>query len=228
MRGLAVERVHLWLMIVLTFTTGINDAIGYLGLHKVFTGNMTGNVVVLGMALVGGTSLPVAGPLLALLGFMAGAAVGGRLLRRTSVPWSATVTLIFGFVAVVMLVLGVVLLVVGDHPGRPEPFTTAAAVAMGAQAAAARHIAVKDVTTVVVTSTITGLAADSWFGSGRAAWRGAGTARRLVAVVAILLGALVGAFAWKWHLAAGLLLAGVVIAGVTATGELHRRAQAQA
>jgi len=72
------ERLHLALMLTLTFTTGINDAVGYLGLDKVFTGNMTGNVVVLGMGLVRGTDLPVLGPALALLGFMAGAAAGGR------------------------------------------------------------------------------------------------------------------------------------------------------
>ena len=38
----ATERLHLALMLTLTFTTGINDAVGYLGLDKVVTGNMTG------------------------------------------------------------------------------------------------------------------------------------------------------------------------------------------
>jgi hypothetical protein len=38
-------------MLALTFTTGIVDAVGYLGLDRVFTANMTGNVVILGMAL---------------------------------------------------------------------------------------------------------------------------------------------------------------------------------
>ena len=35
------------LMLALTFSTGIVDAVGYLGLDRVFTGNMTGNVVIL-------------------------------------------------------------------------------------------------------------------------------------------------------------------------------------
>ena len=43
-------RVHLVLMLALTFATGVIDAVGYLGLDRVFTGNMTGNVVILGMA----------------------------------------------------------------------------------------------------------------------------------------------------------------------------------
>jgi Protein of unknown function (DUF1275) len=46
-------------LIVLTFTTGLVDAVSYLGLGHVFTANMTGNVVLLGFGLAGGTGLPV-------------------------------------------------------------------------------------------------------------------------------------------------------------------------
>jgi uncharacterized membrane protein YoaK (UPF0700 family) len=95
--------------------------------------------------------------------------------------------------------------------------TTGAAVAMGLQAATARHVAVQDVTTVVVTSTITGLAADSVLGGGS----GVRSARRFLAVALILVGATVGALLLKVHLGAGLLLAGVVIAVVTVVGSMH-------
>src|SRR6478752_3952413 len=98
-----LERMHLWLMLVLTFTTGIVDAVGYLGLDKVFTGNMTGNVVILGMALVGADGLPILGPALALVGFMAGAALGGRVLRRAGGTWTPLTTLLFAGVGLVML-----------------------------------------------------------------------------------------------------------------------------
>ncbi len=218
------ERMHLWLMLVLTFTTGINDAVGYLGLDKVFTGNMTGNVVILGMALVGAEGLPVLGPALALVGFMVGAAIGGRTLRWATVAWTGAITVLFAAVAVVMLALAGVLFAVGDEPssGVMITVTTLAALAMGIQAAAARHVAVKDVTTVVVTSTITGLAADSVLGSGK---RG-GNVRRFLAVALILLGAAAGAALLELHLAAGLLAAGLVIGLATAVGEWHRRAVA--
>ena len=43
-RGVASDRMHLALMLILTFSTGIVDAVGYLGLDRVFTGNMTGNL----------------------------------------------------------------------------------------------------------------------------------------------------------------------------------------
>ncbi|WP_035779148.1 YoaK family protein, partial [Arthrobacter sp. 35/47] len=76
------DRLHLTLMLILTFSTGVIDAVGYLGLDRVFTGNMTGNVVLLGMAVAGGDDLPVLRPALALLFFMVGAVLAGRLLRK--------------------------------------------------------------------------------------------------------------------------------------------------
>jgi uncharacterized membrane protein YoaK (UPF0700 family) len=217
------DRMHLVLMLVLTFGTGVVDAVGYLGLDRVFTGNMTGNVVILGMALVGGDGLPVLGPLLALVGFMAGAAAGGRTLRRAAGVWSGRTTMLFGTVGVVMLVLAVVLLVVGTSPPHAlqVTITTLLGAAMGVQAATARFVAVKDVTTVVVTSTITGLAADSVLGSGK----GGGSGRRALAVVLILLGAMAGAALLHWHLGAGLLLAAAVVLGATLAGALHARAR---
>jgi uncharacterized membrane protein YoaK (UPF0700 family) len=173
-------------MLVLTFGTGIVDAVGYLGLDRVFTGNMTGNVVILGMALVGGDGLPVVGPLIALGGFMAGAALGGRVLKRARAPWTGRTTVLLALVGVLVLGLAGALLLV-ENPSSAVLLTVTGLLggAMGLQAATARFIAVKDVTTVVVTSTITGLAADSVLGSGA----GGGTLRRASAVVVIVAGA---------------------------------------
>ena len=77
-------RLDLVLVLALTFTTGVVDAVGYLGLDNVFTANMTGNVIVLGMGLAGAPGLPVLGPAVALAGFVVGAALGGRLLRTAA------------------------------------------------------------------------------------------------------------------------------------------------
>lgn len=209
-------------MLALTFGTGIVDAVGYLGLDRVFTGNMTGNVVILGMALVGAEDLPVLGPVLALLGFMAGAALGGRVLRTAAGGWTRRTTWLFGSVGVVMVALAVVLFVVEGDLDEPLALTvtTLLGAAMGVQAAAARFIAVKDVTTVVVTSTITGLAADSVLGSGT----GGGSGRRAAAVVLILAGAATGAALLEWHLGAGLVVAGAIVLAAALVGALHARA----
>jgi uncharacterized membrane protein YoaK (UPF0700 family) len=216
------EPVHLALMLALTFSTGVVDAIGYLGLDRVFTGNMTGNVVILGMGLVGGNGLPVLGPLLALVGFLAGAAAVGRTLRRVTEPWSAATTGVLAVVGVVVLVLAGVLLGAPDEPGKALEITctTLLGLVMGMQAAAARVVAVKDITTVVVTSTLTGLAADSVLGAGTA--KGA-SRRRAAAVVLLIGGAAAGAGLLKIHDGAGLLLAGVVILAVAGVGALRGR-----
>src|SRR6186713_1255265 len=105
---------HLGLMLALTFTTGIVDAVGYLGLDRVFTGNMTGNVVILGMGLAGADGLPVVGPAIALLAFVGGAALAGRLARDSRVGWSATTSVLL---TVVTVVLGTTaaLAFAGDH-----------------------------------------------------------------------------------------------------------------
>ncbi|MEE6165227.1 MULTISPECIES: YoaK family protein [unclassified Mycolicibacterium] len=56
------SHVELGTTLALTFVTGIVDAVGYLGLDRVFTGNMTGNIVILGMGVAGADELPVLGP----------------------------------------------------------------------------------------------------------------------------------------------------------------------
>jgi uncharacterized membrane protein YoaK (UPF0700 family) len=66
-------------LLVLTFSTGLVDAVSYLGLGRVFTANMTGNVVLLGFGIAGSAGLPVIGPLVSLGAFLAGSVVGGVL-----------------------------------------------------------------------------------------------------------------------------------------------------
>src|SRR6266478_2240860 len=69
-------------LLALTFTTGLVDAVSYLGIGHVFTANMTGNIVFLGFGIAGGTGLPVVAPLVSLGAFLAGAGGGGMLASR--------------------------------------------------------------------------------------------------------------------------------------------------
>ncbi|PJJ61960.1 YoaK family protein [Compostimonas suwonensis] len=213
------ERLHLTLMLALTFSTGLVDAVGYLGLDRVFTGNMTGNVVILGMGLLGADDLPVVGPVIALLCFMLGATVAGRVLRPIAAGWTIHSTWLFTAVAAIILALTVMTAVVGDMPQTLQYIVTGAlGFAMGMQAGTARHIAVKDVTTVVVTSTLTGLAADSVLGGDKKQpWR-----RRAAAVLLIGLGALCGAAALHVHIALGLGIAAAITLTVAVVGHVRR------
>src|SRR6476646_5578851 len=113
------ERLHLALMLALTFSTGIIDAVGYLGLDRVFTGNMTGNVVILGMGLAGADDLPVVGPAVALASFMAGAVIGGRVLKPVSAGWTSRSTTLFATVGVLMTGIAISLFLIGNEPEPP-------------------------------------------------------------------------------------------------------------
>jgi len=101
----------------------------------------------------------------------------------------------------------------GDLPGQGSAVVVAAllATAMGIQNAAARRLAVPDLTTTVLTMTLTGIAADSGRSSGLT------TTRRALAVLTILLGAAVDAL-FVLHsglasaLGGALFLLGLVVA----------------
>lgn len=213
------DGLHLGLMLALTFSTGVIDAVGYLGLDKVFTGNMTGNVVILGMAIAGAPDLPIVGPLIALLAFMVGAAIAGRSLKGRRAGWSSLNTSLFGVVGLVLLASALIVLLADSHPEWLTWIVTGAlGLAMGLQAGAARHIGVADVTTVVVTSTIVGLAYDSVFGGGgNLRW-----VRRASAIALIAAGALVGALLLTIHIGLGMLLAAVITLVAAVLGHVGR------
>ena len=80
----AARRVHplLLALSLLTLVTGLVDAACYLGLGRVFTANMTGNVVLLAFGATGARGLPVLAPTVSLVVFLVGAAAGGRLASR--------------------------------------------------------------------------------------------------------------------------------------------------
>jgi uncharacterized membrane protein YoaK (UPF0700 family) len=213
------EQLHLGLMLALTFSTGIVDAVGYLGLDRVFTGNMTGNVVILGMALTGADGLPIVGPIIALVLFMTGAAIAGRTLHPVPVGWTSRSTVIFTVVGAVLLLAAIPVLLLHTLP---EPLkltvTGCLGLAMGLQAGSARHIGVKDVTTVVVTSTIVGLAFDSRIGGGK----GQPWFRRAGAIALIGAGAATGALLLRIHVGAGMAAAALITLVVALLGHVGR------
>jgi uncharacterized membrane protein YoaK (UPF0700 family) len=179
------------LLVSMTLVTGLVDAFSYLVLGHVFVANMTGNVVFLGFALAGAPGFSITASLVAMAAFLVGAGFGGRLSARHRDD-RGRLHSSAGFVQAAFLVVAVVLAVVGGSPpgaGYRYALITLLGLAMGVQNAAARAIAVPDLTTTVLTLTITGIAADSSLGGGK----GSRAGRRLVPVVTMAVGALVGA-----------------------------------
>jgi uncharacterized membrane protein YoaK (UPF0700 family) len=190
-------------LLTLTFTTGLVDSASYLGLGHVFTANMTGNVVLLGFGLAGAGHLPVLAPIVSLLAFLAGATLGGLLVRRAGHLQPGHVVGALTLEAMGIAAAAVIALTRTATPGglTADIIIALLALAMGLRNATIRRIAVPDLTTTVLTMTITGLAADSPLAGGS----GRGSVRRVSAIVALAAGAVAGALLLKISL--GVVLA---------------------
>ncbi|MCK0195702.1 DUF1275 domain-containing protein [Ancylobacter sp. 6x-1] len=201
------------LLLLLSVTTGLVDATSVLGLGKVFTANMTGNVVFLGFAVAGMPGFHAMAFIVAIAAFMAGALLGGRIgslhKGRTLGRWLQVAA-----VAETLLLWSAAACATGFDSATltPEPMLYAiialTAVAMGLRNATVRLLKVPDLTTTVLTLTLTGMAADSSAAGGR----NPNWPRRLGAVLAIFLGALLGALlVLHVGLPAPLILAGALV-----------------
>jgi uncharacterized membrane protein YoaK (UPF0700 family) len=179
------------LMLALTLVTGLVDAFSYLVLGHVFVANMTGNIVLLGFALVGAPGFSISASLVALGAFFVGATAGGRLgssladHRDRLLSTAATIQAVFFAAAVAFGFLSGTPVAGGYRYG----LIVVLGVAMGTQNAAARKLAVPDLTTTVLTLTITGIASDNALVGGP----GSKVGRRLMATATMLGGALIGA-----------------------------------
>lgn len=185
-RGLRLPPV----LLALTVVSGIIDAVSFLALGHVFTANMTGNVAVLGFAAAGSSEFSAGRALASLGAFLVGSAAGGwaeqRLARRARRSW-----LRVAFAAEAAL-LGAACVIAAVAPGGRATadyvLIAVTAVAMGVRNATVVRLGVADLTTTVLTRTLTGLAADSPLVGGR----GGRTGRRLGSVLALLAGAALG------------------------------------
>jgi uncharacterized membrane protein YoaK (UPF0700 family) len=200
-------------LLLLTLVTGVVDAASVLGLSHVFTANMTGNVVFLAFALGGQGTTSVTGSLVAFGSFAIGALVGGRIMKAAT---QRAVKLAFALELLALLIAAV--LAFAAVEGTTLAIVGLLAFAMGLRNAVVRKLAIPDMTTTVLTLTVTGLAADSSLARGtNPRWL-----RRVLSVVAMLVGAALGAMilplgiAWVIGLAAAL--EAIAVAVLIATG----------
>jgi uncharacterized membrane protein YoaK (UPF0700 family) len=197
----------------LTVVSGFVDAVSFLGLGHVFTANMTGNVVLIGFAAAGAPGFSIGASLCALACFLAGAVAGGRMVRRLASPRSLLLTAMVmeaGGVTAAAVIAG---LVVTIGTGWPRYVVIGLlASSMGIRNAAVRHIGVADMSTAVLTTTLTGLASQSRLAGGANPHAPLGT----TTVLSMFAGALVGAVLLLHTDAAWSLGAAAAIVTVTA------------
>jgi uncharacterized membrane protein YoaK (UPF0700 family) len=186
-RAAGVREPLLPALMTVTAVSGLIDAVSYLGLGHVFTANMTGNVVIIGFAAAGVPGFSVLGSLVSLAAFLAGAVVAGRLetvMRRGDAPrWLRRILVL----ETVLLAAATAVAFVASHA--VYALIALIALAMGLRNGTVRKLAVPDVTTTVLTLTLTGLASDSSLAGGTNPRAG----RRVASVLAMLAGALGGA-----------------------------------
>src|SRR5260221_11277475 len=192
-RSPTTEKVIAYALLGMTAVTGLVDAVSFLSLGRVFTANMTGNVVLLAFATAHVSGLSIARSLTALLAFLVGAILGGRVMARANadsqIRFAAQAFLLevaFLFAASFCAIAhrGDLL----EDSFQPFALIALTALAMGTRNAAVRKLAIPDLTTTVLTLTITGIGADSSLTHGN----NPRLARRVAAVAPLFFGGAVG------------------------------------
>ncbi len=169
----------------LTLITGFIDAVTYINYGHVFVANMTGNIVLLGFAVAGSREISIVGSLLAVAGFLAGALTGGIFNERLGQD-RGDLLVRSSLAKVVLLLIATLCAAFGVSPYAIIPLL---GITMGMQNAVTRKLAIPDITTTVLTMTLTGIMSDSSLAGGK----NPRLARRINAVVTMFIGALCGA-----------------------------------
>lgn len=204
------------LVMTLAVSAGAVDAVSWLGLGKVFSAFMTGNLVFAGLAAGGADGPSVVRVLAALLAFALGAALAARIVRTPEPDgeWPAGVTSALRVTLALQVVFLVLWAAVGGRPsaGFGDLLIAVSSVAMGVQTIAVFKLGLRAEFTTAATATLAVLAGDLAGWSASRAER----LRLLTVVLGIVAGAALGALlvahARSWAPVLPLALLGSVVA----------------
>ncbi|MDT5125340.1 MAG: hypothetical protein QOH54_984 [Mycobacterium sp.] len=208
------QRMTVVALMLLTFATGLVDAISVLVLGHVFVANMTGNVIFLGFWFVQHTVVDLTAAVVAFVSFVAGTVLGGRLARHLDTEVRRWLTVALG---IEVLILATLSILAGTgvlaYQGHDRLIIIAGlAVSFGSQNAAARQFGIQELSTTVLTQTIVGIGFDSRLAGGT----GQREKLRYGVVLTMLGGAVVGATMTRFTVAPVIGLAAVVVAASAA------------
>src|SRR5260221_12694903 len=205
------EKIVPYTLLGMTALTGLVDAGSFLSPGGVFTANWTGNFGFLGFARGRVPGLSIAHSLTAFLSLLVGSIFGGRIMARAG-PDSQIRFALQGFLLEVAFLFAASLCAIGYRGDllrdsfQPFALIALTALAMGTRNAAFRRLAIPELTTTVLTLTITAIGADSSFANGN----DPRLARRVASVVAMFLGAALGAVAIRCSISAALWLGAAI------------------
>jgi uncharacterized membrane protein YoaK (UPF0700 family) len=208
-------------LMVLTFSSGMVDAVGFIALGHVFCALTTGNVLFLGLAVAGEVQVAVSNTATALTSFACGLGLGHWMLVTLEGRGKRWFRGAIGAEAVAMLAAaaaswGLVAQAPGHLTGRHYVVVALLSLAMGARAATTQRVAVPGMSTILITTALALL-----FGRRRTAGPGSTpTAHRwryLGAVLSIFAGATAGTLLLHLGVTAPLLVAAVCAVVVSLT-----------
>jgi uncharacterized membrane protein YoaK (UPF0700 family) len=168
-------RLRNWLLAALTVSSGAVDVISFLGLGKIFTAFMTGNIAFLGMGIAGHPGAPrIVSVLASMAGFAGGVYLGTKIVKRSSqstahggepsatAVWPQHTTIALSISLLPHLCFLAMWFATG---GRPDDTLTPIllavwALAMGNQSAAVRQLNVGGIFTTAATATFIFLVGD--------------------------------------------------------------------
>ena len=217
------ERLTVVSLLLLTFATGIVDAVSVLVLGHVFVANMTGNVIFLGFWFVPHSGVDLTAAIVAFVSFLAGTVLGGRLARHIDSEVRLWLTVALGVEVLVLLTLSILAGtgVLNYHDNTKLILIAGLATTFGSQNVTARQFGIQELSTTVLTSTIVGLGFDSRLAGGT----GRREKLRYAVGVTMCAGALVGATMTRFTVAPVIALAAVVVAVAAAIFGFGPRSQ---
>ncbi|MDX1872267.1 YoaK family protein [Mycolicibacterium sp. 120266] len=214
MRSPVSRRLTVTALLLLTFATGVVDAVSVLVLGHVFVANMTGNVIFLGFWFVPWSGVDLTAAAVAFAGFVAGTVLGGRLARHLDARvrrW-LVVTLVVE-ATIIATMAGLAGAGVLDYRDDSKLILIAGlAVSFGCQNATARQFGIQELSTTVLTSTIVGIGFDSRLAGGT----GQGEKLRYTVVLTMCAGAVLGATLSRYTVAPVIGLAAAIVASSAA------------
>ena len=204
------ERLTVTGLLLLTFATGLVDAISVLILGHIFVANMTGNVIFLGFWFVPHSGVDMTAAVVAFVSFLAGTVLGGRFARHLEHDTRRWVSVALSVECVVLVALSILAGtgVLHYHDNTKLILIAGLAIAFGSQNATARQFGIQELSTTVLTSTIVGIGVDSRLAGGT----GQREKLRYSVVVTMCAGAVVGATMSRFTVAPVIALAALLVA----------------
>jgi uncharacterized membrane protein YoaK (UPF0700 family) len=205
------DRLTVTALLLLTFATGLVDAISVLVLGHVFVANMTGNIIFLGFWFVPRAGVDLTAAIVAFVSFLTGTVIGGRLVRHFGVRTRRWLTTALGVEVVVLIALSILAGagVLSYHANTKLVLICGLATTFGVQNATARQFGIQELSTTVLTSTVVGIGVDSRLAGGS----GQREKLRYSVIFTMCGGAVVGATLSRFAVAPVIALAAAVVGG---------------